>query len=53
MRDVTDENVEPIDPHGPCLRPSKSFNACREQRPCASLPFEQFFQLVDHRRIRA
>src|ERR1035437_6655340 len=53
MGNVTDEEVDQIDPYRPCLRARKAFNAFREQRPCPRLPFEQFFYFVDHRRIRS
>jgi hypothetical protein len=53
MRDVTDEDVEPIDPYWPCLRPREAFNAFRELRPGPHLPFKQFVDFVNHRRIRA
>jgi hypothetical protein len=53
MGNVTDEDVEPIDPYWPCRCVRKTFNASRELRPSAHLSFEQFFYFVDHRRIRA
>jgi hypothetical protein len=53
MGNVTDEDVEPIDPYPPRLRLRQAFNPFRELRPCPPLPAEEFFYLVDHRRIRA
>src|SRR6202022_2570776 len=53
MGNVTDEDVEPIDPCRPRLRPREAFNTFREQRPCPQLPLKQFFYFVYHPRIRA
>jgi hypothetical protein len=53
MGNVTDEDVEPIDPYRPSPSPRKAFNAFGELRPCPQLACEQFFYFVDHRRIRA
>src|SRR5260370_8453419 len=48
MGNVTDEDVEPIDPCRPRLRPREAFDAFRELRPCLHLPLKQFFYFVNH-----
>src|SRR5216683_6008502 len=48
MGNVTDEEVEPIDPCRPCLRPREAFDTFRELRPCLHLPLKQFFYFVNH-----
>jgi hypothetical protein len=53
MREMSDEDVEPIDAHRPGLRAREAFDALRELRPCSRLPLEQVFYFVDHRRVRA
>jgi len=53
MGNVANEDVEPIDPHPPCIRPCETFNAFRELRPCPHLPVRQFFYFANHLGIRA
>jgi len=50
---MTDEDVEPIDPYLSRPRLSKAFNPYRELRPYSQLPFKTVPLLCDHRRIRA
>src|SRR5271163_797113 len=53
MRNVTNEDVEPIDSHLPRRRAREAFDALCELRPCARLPLKQCFDFANHRCIRA
>jgi hypothetical protein len=50
MRDVADEDVEPVDMHRSRLRARQSFDSVSQARPHLTLVLEQDFDLVDHER---
>jgi hypothetical protein len=53
MRNVANEDVEPIDLYLPHLRAREAFDALCELRPCSRLSLKECLDFVNHRRIRA
>jgi len=48
MRNVADENIEPVDVDRTRLRLGKAYDACGEPRPFVNLPFKKFVDCLNH-----